>query len=212
MVTDAVADLVGSATDVAVTDTWGGLGTVDGAVYSPLVVIVPQAAPVQPLPATLHDTAVFVVLLTVAVNCWWPPVSSCIANGEIVTETGGTIVTDAVADFVESATDVAVTDICGGLGIADGAVYSPLVVIVPQVAPEQPLPATLHVTVVFDVPVTVAVNCWWPPMRSCAVVGEIFTDTGGMIVTDAVADFVGSATDVAVTDTCGGLGTEDGAV
>lgn len=69
MVTEAVADLVGSATEVAVTDTCGGLGTVDGAVYSPLVVIVPQVAPVQPLPATLHDTAVFVVLLTVAVNC-----------------------------------------------------------------------------------------------------------------------------------------------
>ena len=38
------------------------------------------------------------------------------------------------------------------------------------------------------------------------------TETGGIIVTDAVADFVGSATEVAVTDTCGGFGTEVGAV
>jgi len=70
----------------------------------------------------------------------------------------------------------------------------------------------LHDTAVFDVPVTVAVNCWWPPVRSCAVVGEIVTATGGIIVTDAVLDFVGSAAEVAVTDTCGGLGTAEGAV
>jgi len=139
-------------------------------------------------------------------------VSNCTVSGEIVTETGGTIVTVAVADFVGSATDVAVTDTCGGLGTEDGAVYSPLMVIVPQVAPVQPLPATLHDTVEFVVPLTAAVNCWWPPIRSCDDVGEIETETGGMMVRDAVADFVGSATDVAVTDTCGGFGTEDGAV
>jgi len=62
----------------------------------------------------------------------------------------------------------------------------PLVDIVPQAAPLQPLPMMLHDTAVFDVPVTVAVNCWWPPVRSCAVVGEIVTATGGIIVTDAV--------------------------
>jgi hypothetical protein len=31
-VTEAVADFVGSATEVAVTDIWGGLGTIVGAV------------------------------------------------------------------------------------------------------------------------------------------------------------------------------------
>ena len=35
---------------------------------------------------------------------------------------------------------------------------------------------------------------------------------GGTIVTEAVADFVGSATEVAVTDACGGFGTAAGAV
>ena len=70
MVTEAVADFVASATEVAVTDTWGGLGTADGAVYSPLAVMVPQAAPVQPLPMMLHDTLAFVVPVTVAVNCF----------------------------------------------------------------------------------------------------------------------------------------------
>ena len=47
---------------------------------------------------------------------------SCDVDGETVTATGGTIVIEAVADFVESATEVAVTDTCAGLGIADGAV------------------------------------------------------------------------------------------
>ena len=71
----------------------------------------------------------------------------------------------------------------------------------PHAAPLHPLPATLHDTAVFDVPVTVAANCWWPPVRSCAVAGEIATETGGMIVTEAVADFVASATEVAVMET-----------
>jgi hypothetical protein len=62
------------------------------------------------------------------------------------------------------------------------------------------------------VPVTVAVNCWWPAGSNCAVVGEIVTETGATIVADAVADLVGSAAEVAVMDTSGGLGTADGAV
>ena len=113
----------------------------------------------QPLPAMLHDTAEFDVPMTVAVNCWWPPVSSCAVAGETVTETGGTTVTEAVADFVGSATEVAVIDTCGGLGTVDGAVYRPLVVIAPQVAPVHPLPAMLQETAVFVVFMTVAVNC-----------------------------------------------------
>jgi hypothetical protein len=93
-----------------------------------------------------------------------------------------------------------------------GAVYSPLVDIVPQAAPLQPLPATLHDTVVFDVPVTFAVNCCLLPLRSCAVIGKTAIETGGTMVTVADADFVGSATEVAMIDICGELGTADGAV
>jgi hypothetical protein len=63
------------------------------------------------------------------------------------------------------------------------------------------LPDTLHETAVFDVPLTVAVNCWCPAGSNCAVVGETVTETGATIVTEAVANFVGSATEVAVTDT-----------
>ena len=65
IVTFAEPDFVASACEVAVTVTCAGLGTVDGAVYSPLAEIVPLAAP----PVTLQVTAVFVVPVTLAVNC-----------------------------------------------------------------------------------------------------------------------------------------------
>jgi hypothetical protein len=40
----------------------------------------------------------------------------------------------------------------------------------------------------------------------------MLTATGRTMVREAVADLVGSITDVAVTDTCAGLGTDAGAV
>ena len=83
---------------------------------------------------------------------------------------------------------------------------------VPHELPLQPVPARLHETEVFDVPATVAVNCCWPPMSTCAVTGETLTEIGGSIVTVAEADLVGSATEVAVTVTSAGLGTAEGAV
>src|SRR6266478_2107501 len=64
-VTFAEPDFVASACEVAVTFTCAGFGTVDGAVYSPLAETVPLAAP----PVTLQVTAVFVVPVTLAVNC-----------------------------------------------------------------------------------------------------------------------------------------------
>ena len=82
----------------------------------------------------------------------------------------------------------------------------------PQVDPLQPAPLTLQVTAVLVVFATVAVNCLVAPGATVAVAGETVTDRGRITVTDAVADLVGSATDVAVTKTCGGLGTVLGAV
>jgi hypothetical protein len=65
----------------------------------------------------------------------------------------------AEADLVVSACEVAVTVTIAGLGIAAGAVYSPPLVMAPQVAPAQPAPEILQFTAVFAVPVTVALNC-----------------------------------------------------
>lgn len=132
--------------------------------------------------------------------------------GETDTETGGMTVTVAVLDFVGSATDLAVTETRAGFGTVDGAEYSPLDDMVPQPAPEQPLPVTLQVTAASGVSETVAVNCCWALTRTWAVAGEIDTETGGMTVTVAVLDFVESATEVAVIETCAGVGTFVGAV
>ena len=59
---------------------------------------------------------------------------------------------------------------------------------------------------------TVAVNCWLAVTVTFAVVGETETAIGGVTVAVAVADFVVSATEIAVTVTCAGVGTADGAV
>jgi hypothetical protein len=171
----------------------------------------PQAEPLQPLPLTVQVTLLLLVPFTVARNCWRPPAGTVAVVGEIVTETGGTIVTDAVPDLVGSATEVARTTTNAGLGTAAGALYKPLLVIVPQAAPLQ-LPLKLQVTAVLLVFFTVAVNCWWAPVTTCALTGETDTETPAMTVTVAVADLVESATEVAVTETSGGLGILDGAV
>lgn len=55
---------------VAVTVTVDGEGTVLGAVYNPVDVMVPQVLPLHPAPLTVQDTAVFEAPDTDAVNCW----------------------------------------------------------------------------------------------------------------------------------------------
>jgi hypothetical protein len=75
------------------------------------------------------------------------------AVGVRETVTGGVIVTLALAFLVVSATLVAVTVTVCGLPSAAGAVYNPPLEIVPSAG------LTDHVTAVFVVPVTVAVNC-----------------------------------------------------
>ena len=76
MVTLAEADLVGSATLVAFTVTVAGDGTPAGATNSPLVEIVPHAAPVQPTPLTVHVTAVFEEPVIFPANCWVRPTAT----------------------------------------------------------------------------------------------------------------------------------------
>ena len=69
IVTDADADLLGSETLVTVMVTDAGDGAVAGAVYSPVEEIVPQEAPLQPVPDAAQITAVFDVPVTEAANC-----------------------------------------------------------------------------------------------------------------------------------------------
>jgi hypothetical protein len=90
--------------------------------------------------------------------------NNCSIVGPLVTATA------ALADFVESAWLVAVTAMALGDGAFAGAMYRPLLSIVPQTLPLQPCPGTalptLQVTAVFEIPLTTAVNCCvlpgWP--------------------------------------------------
>jgi hypothetical protein len=82
----------------------------------------PQAAPLQPAPTILQETLVFEVPLTVAVNCWLPPMTTLTAAGVTLTEIGPAMLTVALPDFVLSATEVAVILTWFGVGALLGAV------------------------------------------------------------------------------------------
>jgi hypothetical protein len=97
-VTVAEADLLASASKVAVTVTIGGLGAKAGAVYRPLPVTVPQVMPLQPAPETLHNTRVLEVPVTVALNGTCPPSLTWVEVGEMVTVTAAPRPTVAVPD------------------------------------------------------------------------------------------------------------------
>jgi hypothetical protein len=82
--------------------------------------------------------------------------------------------------------------------VAEGTVYRPLVEMVPTVVLPPVTPSTDHVTAVFVVPVTVAVNCCVEFIARLTEVGLILTATV-VTVTEALADLVGSALLVALT-------------
>ena len=224
----ADADFVPSATDVAFSATVAGAGTNAGAVYVTEVVVtfvsVPQLAPEQPVPESAHVTPLFCEsFCTVAVK---PAVVKTCTDVDVgFTETeigGGAAVTVMVADadFVESATEVAFSKTVAGVGTAGGAMYVTEVVVtfvsVPQLAPEQPVPESDHVTPLFcESFCNVAVKPAIVDTCNVAGVGLTPTEIGrGATVTVMVADadFVPSATDVAFSVTVAGAGIAAGAV
>ncbi|MHB8499920.1 MAG: hypothetical protein ACYDCG_05795 [Candidatus Acidiferrales bacterium] len=89
-----------------------------------------------------------------------------------------------------------------------------MVASVPQEAPLQPAPVKLHVTAVFVVPVTVAVNEFVLAVGTEALVGVMLSKTAAAAtrVTLAEADLVGSAMLVTVTLSVAGEGTLAGGV
>jgi len=140
-------------------------------------------------PVADHVTAVLLVPLTEAVNCCVPLTTTDADAGEMVTPTTGALtVMVAEADLVVSATLVAFTV---KVPVLLGAVYRPLEETLPPVADQ--------VTAVLLEPLTVAVNCWVPPVSIAADTGEMETDTPAVTVTAADADTVESAMLVAFT-------------
>jgi len=133
------------------------------------------------------------------------------ADGEMFTETAASTVTVAEPERLLSALDVAVT-VTLAAGTEAGAVYSPLVLMVPTVAFPPTTPFTLQVTPRFwESFVTVAVNCWVLEMFNEAEVGETDTLMAAVTVMVAAAVLVPSVIDVAVSETVAGLGAVAGA-
>jgi hypothetical protein len=115
--------------------------------------------------------------------------------------------------LVGSATLVAVTYRWGGFGMRAGPVYRPELVMVPMMMLPPGNPPALHVTAVFELPVTVAVNCRVElTAKFCGVEGETVTLIKGIIVTEALPLVTPSAVLVAVTVTWEGFGIVAGAV
>jgi hypothetical protein len=179
----AEADLVVSATEVALTVADDGVGTVAGAVYKPDDVIVPQEPETQPVPETLQVTAVFELPVTVALNCCVPFTAIIMESGEIETLTPPPEprVTTAVPTWDRSNNEAALTVTVAGLGVAIGAVYRPVELICPQVMPLQPAPVTLQTTTLEPV----ALNCNCAPGLTCADEGETVTEAAA--VADAMS-------------------------
>jgi hypothetical protein len=180
---------VGSATLVAVTVTVCAVEIVAGAVYTP----VDETEPTDG--ATDHTTAVLVVPETAAARLCDCDGVILELGGETSTLIAGTREIVAVADFVGSATLVAVTVTVCALDIVAGAVYTPL---------DETEPADgerVHVTLPFVVPDTLAATdtlCNAPTELLDGVTATLTTGTSA-IVADAL--FVGSAELTAVTVT-----------
>jgi hypothetical protein len=98
------------------------------------------------------------------------------------TEKAATIVSPAEADLVGSATLVAFTVTVADEGALAGVTYSPLLEIVPHAAPVQPVPLTVQITVVFDVPVTFPINCRLFPTITVALFGFTVIAIGALTV------------------------------
>ena len=69
-----VALALREATLTAVMETLPDVGMTDGGVYKPVEVIVPSAESPPTIPFASHETEVFVVPVTVAVNCVVEPI------------------------------------------------------------------------------------------------------------------------------------------
>ncbi len=145
--------------------------------------------------------------------------------GDKLTEGNGVKATGAFADLVVSATLIAamitpaVGEVEGGTttmlpeGNAPGAVYKPSAVIVPTFELPPAIPLTVQVTPVFDVPLTVAENCFVCKSCTDALEGRTVTMIGGgTTVTVALADTDESTVLITDTVTEAGDGTTAGAV
>lgn len=135
--------------------------------------IVPRVVLPLVTPFTCHVTEPSLALLTVAVNCcvWFTVTVALAGEMATVTEVGASMVTWELAVWLVSALETAVTVTTAGDGTLAGAVYSPLLLMVPTVALPLVTPFTCQVTPVLVVLITVGVNCCVLPVVTVAVAG-----------------------------------------
>jgi len=163
METETEAAFDGSACGVAMICTVAGDGGSEGAVYVPLEEIVPHAAPLQPVPATLQKIVRLGFELAAGVS-----VAAYVAATPVLTDDGPATARENVLMTIivpvplleGSATLMAIREMLGGAIRICGAVYVPAESKVPHAAPVHPLPERIHVMprLGFPAEFTVAVN------------------------------------------------------
>jgi len=140
------------------------------------------------------------------------PPDAPLVPAEVAALAAGVMVTCVDPERAVSAADTAVTVTVAGVGTAVGAVYMPVLEIVPRVVLPPATPFTSHVTVVLAEFMTVAEKASAADTGTFALVGLTATVIIGVTATWAEALLVVSALDTAVTVTVAGDGTVDGAV
>jgi hypothetical protein len=142
-------------------------------VNSPAVEMVPVLLLPPVTPFTCQVAAVLLLFCTVAVKGREAPVATLAEVGEIEMLTGAVMVTTAEADLLVSACAMALTVTAAGLGTLAGAVYRPVVEMVPVLLLPPVTPFTCQVAAVLLVFRTVAVKGREAPVATLAEVGEI---------------------------------------
>jgi hypothetical protein len=186
-------------------------------VYRPPGEIVPQAAPLQPVPATLQEITRlgFELAAGVSVAAKAAALPAVIVDAP-VTAKEKELVTAMfpVALLDGSATLTAVSERFGGEMKICGAVYVPEESTVPHAAPVHPLPESIQVTERLGLAAefTVAVNGRKAPSSTGIATGETETEMSLVIVTIEAEVLELSAALVACTETEAGAGRIAGAV
>ena len=197
--------------------TVAGEGAVAGAVYRPELDTAPTVALPPAAPLTDQVTLVLEEPVTVAENCCVFPACTEADVGATETEMvapPAVMVTGTTATLLESTLLTAKIFTLAGEGTAAGAVYRPELEMVPNVELPPVIAFTSQVTAVFDVPVTVEVNCCVCPVCTEADEGEIeiAIPAEPVMVTAADAILLESAALTAAMVTVAGDGAVDGAV
>lgn len=158
----ALAFADGLATLAAVAVTVCRVARLAGGVYKPDEEMEPACGD------SVQVTAVLLVPVTVADNCWaGAPAATLMLAGATATVTAPpAITTVAVAVFDVSATLLAVTVTVSGEAALAGAVYRPEAEMDPICGERD------HVAALLAGPVTVAANCCFAPARMDALAGE----------------------------------------